>query len=238
MAVCPRAAAPPTRAIRRCPSAARYRTASVTAVASSVHTEVSPPVSEGCPTATTGSPSRSTRPTRGSSARKSTRIDPPICRPRHHDSWTSTSSSIFRTSLSSSEQECSASTLSTPETNSMYQGSSPSTRAGLHTARPTTSTREPASVRAVRFGAQPSSRAARKIRSRVASDRPGLWLKASDTAPLDTPARAATSLMVTRGAGVAVIGWAPRSTGPNGHSGRPESSSPAPRWPPLRPAAA
>ena len=32
IAVCPSAAAPPTRAIRRCPSAARYRTASVTAL--------------------------------------------------------------------------------------------------------------------------------------------------------------------------------------------------------------
>ncbi|CAM5598926.1 hypothetical protein SGLAM104S_07922 [Streptomyces glaucescens] len=66
-------------------------------------------------------------------------------------------------------------------------------------ARPTTSTRAPASDRAVRLGAQPSSRAARKIRSRVASDSPGLWLKARETAPLETPARAATSLMVTRG---------------------------------------
>lgn len=91
----------------------------MTAVASSVHTEVSPPVSDGCPTATTGIPSRSAIATRGSSARKSTRIDPPICRPRHHDSWRPLSSSTVRTSRSSSEQECSVRTLSTPEMNSM-----------------------------------------------------------------------------------------------------------------------
>lgn len=109
----------PTRAIRRCPSAARYRTASVTAVMSSVHTDVSPPVSDGCPTATTGIPSRPTAATLGSSARKSTRIDPLTCRPRHHASWSPTSSSRFRTSRSSSEQDRSVSTLSTPEMNSM-----------------------------------------------------------------------------------------------------------------------
>jgi hypothetical protein len=62
------------------------------------------------------------------------------------------------------------------------------------------STRRLDRLRAVALGAQPSSRAAAKIRSRVASETPGLWLKASDTAPLDTPARAATSLMVTRSA--------------------------------------
>jgi hypothetical protein len=50
--------------------------ASVTAVASSVHTDVGEPVSEGCPTATTGIPGRSAAATRGSFSWKSTRIDP------------------------------------------------------------------------------------------------------------------------------------------------------------------
>src|SRR5690606_10146237 len=80
-------------------------------------------------------------------------------------------------------------------------GSSPSCRAGRATTRPTVSpapVAEPDSLIAAWFGTQPSSATAAMTRSRVASDTPGRLLKARDTAPRDTPARAATSVIVTR----------------------------------------
>ena len=54
---------------------------------------------------------------------------------------------------------------------------------------------EPAGVRARR---QPSSSAAARIRSRVASPTPGRPFMANETAAADTPARAATSSIVGR----------------------------------------
>ena len=58
--------------------------------------------------------------------------------------------------------------------------------------------REPLSIRAVRLGAHPSSWATSRILCRVSSETPGRPFSAYETAPLETPARRAMSLMVTR----------------------------------------
>jgi len=57
--------------------------------------------------------------------------------------------------------------------------------------------RDAESERAALFGRQPSSSAIRRMRSRVESARPGRSLSAYDTAPFETPASRAMSLIVT-----------------------------------------
>ena len=80
--------------------------------------------------------------------------------------------------------------------NSMKNGSSAIVAAGRARMRPQASAREAERARAARFGYQPSSSAMARIRSRVSSETPGRPLSAYDTAPLDTPARSAMSLIV------------------------------------------
>ena len=87
---------------------------------------------------------------------------------------------------------------STPAMNSMKNGSSASVEAGRARISPQASAREAESERAARLGYQPSSSAIARIRSRVSSETPGRPLRAYETAPLETPARSAMSLIVVR----------------------------------------
>src|SRR4051794_27271268 len=93
----------------------------------------------------------------------------------------------------------------------MKKGSMPSIRAGRHRARPTALAVAPESARAALLGLNPISAAIARIRCRVASDTPGWPFSAYDTAPLETPARRATSAMVGRFTG-ALLHW----SGPRG----------------------
>src|SRR4029450_14081745 len=61
-------------------------------------------------------------------------------------------------------------------------------------------------ARAALFGYHPSSPAIARIRSLVVSETPGRPFRAYETAPFETPARAAMSLIVTLRAPLA--GWA------------------------------
>ena len=88
--------------------------------------------------------------------------------------------------------------------NSMKNGSSAIVRAGRASTSPHASARAAESARAARFGYQPSSFAIARIRSRVSSETPGRPLSAYETAPFDTPARSAMSLIVTPAASVAL----------------------------------
>src|SRR5688572_9014567 len=89
----------------------------------------------------------------------------------------------------------------------MKNGSTPSVRAGRQSARPTAWAAAPDSARAALLGLKPISSAMARMRRRVASDTPGWPLSAYDTAPLDTPARRATSAIVGRFTGAAPIPW-------------------------------
>src|SRR4051812_3728981 len=80
----------------------------------------------------------------------------------------------------------------------MKNGSTPRIRAGRRNTMPTVLLGAPVSARAAPFGFHPISAAIASTRRRVASDTPGCPLRAYDTAPLDTPARAATSAIVGR----------------------------------------
>src|SRR3954454_2062948 len=82
--------------------------------------------------------------------------------------------------------------------NSMKNGSSAMVLAGRARMRPQASARAAESARAARFGYQPSSSAIARIRSRVSSDTPGRPFSAYETAPFETPARSAMSLIVVR----------------------------------------
>ncbi len=91
--------------------------------------------------------------------------------------------------------------------NSMNQGATPSDLAvPCGSTRPTVSVCAPASRRAALSGTQPSSSATVSTRSRVASETPGRPFNAYDTAPIDTPAWAAMSLIVSRGACAVSVG--------------------------------
>ena len=79
----------------------------------------------------------------------------------------------------------------------MKKGSSAIVAAGRARTRPNASARAAESARAARFGYQPSSRAIVTMRSLVSSETPGRPLSAYETAPFDTPAREAMSLIVT-----------------------------------------
>ena len=78
-------------------------------------------------------------------------------------------------------------------------GSARSVSGGRATTRPTASAFETDSARPRGLGVQPSSRATSRIRARVAGATPGRLFNANETAPFDTPAARATSLMVGRG---------------------------------------
>ena len=80
----------------------------------------------------------------------------------------------------------------------MKNGSSASVRAGRASTSPQASARAADSARAARFGYQPSSSAIARIRSRVSSETPGRPFSAYETAPFETPARFAMSLIVVR----------------------------------------
>ena len=82
--------------------------------------------------------------------------------------------------------------------NSMKNGSSAIVLAGRARISPQASAREAERARAARFGYQPSSSAIARIRSRVSSETPGRPFSAYETAPLETPARSAMSLIVVR----------------------------------------
>ena len=69
---------------------------------------------------------------------------------------------------------------------------------GRATTRPTAWERESDSARARALGVQPRSSAVARIRRRVSSEMPGRPLRANDTAPLETPAAVATSVIVGR----------------------------------------
>ena len=78
-------------------------------------------------------------------------------------------------------------------------GSARSVSGGRAITRPAASARDTERARARWFGVQPSSRAVARIRSRVSAAMPGRLLNASETAPFDTPAAWATSVIVGRG---------------------------------------
>ena len=75
-------------------------------------------------------------------------------------------------------------------------------RAGRAMASPTVCGCRPDSAAAAVLGRHPSSSATRRIRARVSAETPGRLCTASDTALVDTPARAATSRMVAGAGGV------------------------------------
>ena len=79
----------------------------------------------------------------------------------------------------------------------MKKGSNAMVVAGRARTRPNASARAAESARAARFGYQPSSRAIVTMRSLVSSETPGRSFSAYETAPFDTPAREAMSLIVT-----------------------------------------
>ena len=95
-----------------------------------------------------------------------------------------------------SATERTASSDSTPARNSMKKGSSARVCAGRARTSPHASARAAESARAARFGYQPSSSAMARMRSRVPSDTPGRPFSAYETAPFETPARSAMSLIV------------------------------------------
>ena len=78
-------------------------------------------------------------------------------------------------------------------------GSARRVSGGRAITRPTASALETDKARARALGVQPISRATARIRSRVAGATPGRLCSAKETAPLDTPAARATSLMVGLG---------------------------------------
>jgi hypothetical protein len=77
-------------------------------------------------------------------------------------------------------------------------GSEDSTPGSLVMTSPSAKAFETDKERARLLGRQPSSSAAARIRSTVAWARPGRPFSANETAPLDTPARLATSAIVGR----------------------------------------
>ena len=70
---------------------------------------------------------------------------------------------------------------------------------GRATTSPTASALETDSARARGLGVQPSCSATSRMRRRVSGATPGRSFSAKETAPLDTPAALATSLIVGRG---------------------------------------
>ena len=70
---------------------------------------------------------------------------------------------------------------------------------GRATTRPTASARDTDSARARGLGDQPSCSATSRMRRRVSGARPGRSFSANETAPFETPAAVATSLIVGRG---------------------------------------
>lgn len=77
-------------------------------------------------------------------------------------------------------------------------GSAPKVAGGRAMTSPTASDLDTDKARARELGVHPISRATLRIRSRVSGATPGLLLRAKDTAPFDTPAARATSLIVSR----------------------------------------
>ena len=68
------------------------------------------------------------------------------------------------------------------------------------------------SDRARRLGCQPSSAATLRMRTRVSGATPGRSLRAKETSPLLTPASRATSAMVGRASGMALLVESDRPT--------------------------
>ena len=83
--------------------------------------------------------------------------------------------------------------------NAGKKASARSTSGGRAMTSPTASDRETESARALEFGVQPRLSAASRIRCRVSAEMPGRPLSANETAPFDTPAAEATSVIVGRG---------------------------------------
>jgi hypothetical protein len=90
--------------------------------------------------------------------------------------------------------------------NAGKNGSEDSTPGSLVITRPSANAFETDSDRARLLGRQPSSSAAARIRSTVALARPGRPFSANETAPLETPARVATSAMVGRSLVICIPG--------------------------------
>ena len=84
-----------------------------------------------------------------------------------------------------------------PARNSGKNASTASVRGGRESTSPHAFARDAESERAALFGRQPSSSAISRMRFRVSSDSPGRPFRAYETAPFDTPARRAMSLIVT-----------------------------------------
>ena len=72
------------------------------------------------------------------------------------------------------------------------------TSGGRATTRPTASALETDRARARGLGDQPSRSATSRMRGRVSGASPGRSFSANETAPFETPAAVATSLMVGR----------------------------------------
>src|SRR5665811_1034806 len=83
-----------------------------------------------------------------------------------------------------------------PEINSMKKGSRANILAGRASISPQAPALAAESARAARFGDQPSSFTIARMRFLVSSETPGRSFRASETAPFDTPARFAMSLIV------------------------------------------
>jgi hypothetical protein len=83
-----------------------------------------------------------------------------------------------------------------PAMNGGMPGADLAVSRGLHITKPRVPDRRVDSARAVAFGVNPRSDAARRIRARVSADTPARPFTANHTAPFDAPARAATSEIV------------------------------------------
>src|SRR5664279_227670 len=112
---------------------------------------------------------------------------------------------------------------STPAMNSMKNVSIARVFPGRARTRPHASARAAERERAARFGYHESSSAISRIRLRVLSESPGRSFSAYETAPLETPARSAMSLIVTLRARLGPPAKvSPRSRSP--------ADRPPPRW--------
>ncbi len=89
-----------------------------------------------------------------------------------------------------------ANTDSIPAMNAGKNGSDRNVSYGRAITKPRLPDRRVDNARAVAFGVNPSSAAARKIRARVSADTPARSFRAKETAAFDTLARAATSEIV------------------------------------------
>ncbi len=183
---------PPTKAIRVWPVSSRWDTARSPPSTSSTDTEHWPRVGDRLSTSTTGVPRRCTRASRASApATGVIRIPCTRCSSstsRYRDSLAFWSSVLHRITA----RPASLAASSTPRATSVKNGLATSS-----TTRPMVRLRPALSWRADSFLMNPSSLIAAWTRARVRSATTSGWFSTLETVPRDTPARAATSLILT-----------------------------------------